>query len=118
MIFNLIHRIPGRARFRAERSFGLRTANTLADGLYGIEGIEGVRVNPRVGSVLLLYSDEAVLEAACQLLNCAEQLLGGEPERYVPAPVQPQTEDGPPSLFPFFRYLFLREPLSHLLLHP
>ena len=108
MKFALIHRIPGRARFRAERAFGVRTANTLADGLYGIEGMEGVRVNPRVGSVLLLYSDEAVLEAACQLLNCAEQLLGGEPERYVPAPVQPQTEDGPPSLFPFFRYLFLR----------
>ena len=51
MKFALIHRIPGRARFRAERSFGLRTANTLADGLYGIEGMEGVRVNPRVGSV-------------------------------------------------------------------
>lgn len=108
MKFALIHRIPGRARLRAERAFGLNTANTLADGLYGIEGMEGVRVNPRVGSVLLLYSDEAVLEAACQLLNCAEQLLGGEPERYVPAPVQPQGEDGPPSLFPFFRYLFLR----------
>ena len=108
MKFALIHRIPGRARLRAERAFGVRTANTLADGLYGIEGMEGVRVNPRVGSVLLLYSDEAVLEAACQLLNCAEQLLGGEPERYVPAPVQPQTEDGPPSLFPIFRYLFLR----------
>ena len=108
MKFALIHRIPGRARLRAERAFGLRTANTLADGLYGIEGMEGVRVNPRVGSVLLLYSDEAVLAAACQLLNCADQLLGGEPERYVPAPAQPQGEDGPPSLFPFFRYLFLR----------
>ncbi|MBR6625137.1 MAG: HAD-IC family P-type ATPase, partial [Mailhella sp.] len=108
MKFALIHRIPGRARLRAERAFGVRTANTLADGLYGIEGMEGVRVNPRVGSVLLLYGDEAVLEAACQLLNCAEQLLGGEPERYVPAVPQPQGEDGPPSLFPFFRYLFLR----------
>ena len=108
MKFALIHRIPGRARLRAERAFGLNTANTLADGLYGIEGMEGVRVNPRVGSVLLLYSDEAVLEAACRLLNCAEQLLGGEPERYVPAVPQPQGEDGPPSLFPFFRYLFLR----------
>ena len=108
MKFALIHRIPGRARLRAERAFGVRTANTLADGLYGIEGMEGVRVNPRVGSVLLLYSDEAVLEAACQLLNCAEQLLGGEPERYVPAVPRPQGEDGPPSLFPFFRYLFLR----------
>ena len=108
MNFSLIHRIPGRARLRAERAFGLRTAETLADGLYGIEGMEGVRVNPRVGSVLLLYSDENVLEVACQFLNCAEQLLGGEAERYVPAAPQPQAEDGAPSLFPFFRYLFLR----------
>jgi len=108
MKFALIHRIPGRARFRAERAFGLRTASTLADGLYGIEGMEGVRVNPRVGSVLLLYSGEDVLEAACRLLNCADQLIGPEPERYVPAPVAPQPDDGRPSLFPFFRYLFLR----------
>ena len=106
MKFALIHRIPGRARFRAERSFGLSTAGTLADSLYGIEGMEGVRVNPRVGSVLLLYADEAVLEAACRLLNCADALLGPEPEPYVPAPVRP--DDGRPSLFPFFRYLFLR----------
>ena len=108
MKFALIHRIPGRARFRAERAFGLRTASTLADGLYGIEGMEGVRVNPRVGSVLLLYSGEDVLEAACRLLNCADQLIGPEPERYAPAPVVPQPDDGRPSLFPFFRYLFLR----------
>ena len=108
MKFNLIHRIPGRARFRAERNFGLRTANTLADGLYGIEGIEGVRVNPRVGSVLLLYSNEAVLAAACKVLNCVDELCGGEPERYVPAPVQPQADDGRPSISPFIHYLFLR----------
>ncbi|MBR3880496.1 MAG: heavy metal translocating P-type ATPase, partial [Mailhella sp.] len=102
MNFTLIHRIRGRARLRAENAFGLRTANTLADGLYGIPGMEGVRVNPRVGSVLLLYSDESVFEAACQLLNCAEQVQESR------LPAVPQPDDGRPSLFPFFRYMFLR----------
>ncbi len=102
MKFVLVHRIRGRARLRAEASFGLHTANSLADGLYGIPGMEGVRVNPRVGSVLLLYGDEAVFDAACRILNCVEE--GQEP--YLPA--VPQPDDGRPSLFPFFRYLFLR----------
>ncbi|MBQ4616352.1 MAG: heavy metal translocating P-type ATPase [Mailhella sp.] len=102
MKFVLVHRIPGRARLRAEAPFGLRTANSIADSLYGLPGMEGVRVNPRVGSVLLLYSDEAVLETACAVLNCKED----EHERYVPA--VPQPDDGRPSLFPFFRYIFLR----------
>ena len=102
MKFVLVHRIRGRARLRAEAPFGLRTANAFADGLYSIPGMEGVRVNPRVGSVLLLYSDEAVLDAACRVLNCAEE----GPEPYLPA--APQPDDGRPSLFPFFRYLFLR----------
>jgi len=102
MNFTLVHRIRGRARLRAEKAFGLRTANTLADGLYGIPGMEGVRVNPRVGSVLLLYGDESAFQAACQLLNCAEQVQ----ESRLPAVLQP--DDGRPSLFPFFRYLFLR----------
>ena len=84
MKFDLIHRIPGRARFRAERSFGLRTANTLADGLYGIEGIEGVRVNPRVGSVLLLYSNEAVLAAASPNATCP-RLSSPRPTTAAPA---------------------------------
>ncbi|WP_446424581.1 heavy metal translocating P-type ATPase [Mailhella sp.] len=102
MKFVLVHRIRGRARLRAETPFGLRTANSLADGLYGIPGMEGVRVNPRVGSVLLFYGDEAVFEAACLVLNCAEE--GQEPYQ----PAVPQPDDGRPSLFPFFRYLFLR----------
>ncbi len=102
MKFVLVHRIPGRARLRAEGAFGLHTANVIADGLYTIPGVDGVRVNPRVGSVLLLYSDERVLDEACRFLNCAPE----RPERYVPA--VPQPDDGRPSLSPFFRYLFLR----------
>ena len=102
MKFILIHRIPGRARLRSERRFGLCTAQALADALDALEGMEGVRVNPRTGSVLLLYREETVLERACLLLNGARC----EAEKPVLAPSG--REEGRPGLFPFFRYLFLR----------
>ena len=76
MKFVLVHRIPGRARLRGEKRFGVRTAEALADGLDAVAGMEGVRVNPRTGSVLLLYSEEGALERACLFLNgadCTEQ---------------------------------------------
>ena len=104
MKFVLVHRIPGRARLRGEKRFGVRTAEALADGLDAIAGMEGVRVNPRTGSVLLLYSEEGALERACLFLNgadCTEQ-------KPVPARVPAAAAEGRPSLFPFFRYLFLR----------
>ena len=104
MKFVLVHRIPGRARLRGEKRFGVRTAEALADGLDAIAGMEGVRVNPRTGSVLLLYSEEDALARACLFLNgaeCTEQ-------KPVPARVPAAAAEGRPSLFPFFRYLFLR----------
>lgn len=104
MKFVLVHRIPGRARLRGEKRFGVRTAEALADGLDAVAGMEGVRVNPRTGSVLLLYSEEGALERACLFLNgadCTEQ-------KPVPARVPAAAAEGRPSLFPFFRYLFLR----------
>ena len=100
----LVHRIPGRARLRGEKRFGVRTAEALADGLDAVAGMEGVRVNPRTGSVLLLYSEEDALARACLFLNgadCTEQ-------KPVPARVPAAAAEGRPSLFPFFRYLFLR----------
>lgn len=102
MNFMLIHRIPGRARLRSDAPFGMRTAETLADRLDALEGVEGVRVNPRTGSVLLLYSDESVFDRASALLFGA----GREQERRVPAPAPARGEK--PSLFPFFHYLCLR----------
>ncbi|WP_077073457.1 heavy metal translocating P-type ATPase [Mailhella massiliensis] len=104
MKFVLVHRIPGRARLRGEKRFGVRTAEALADGLDAVAGMEGVRVNPRTGSVLLLYSEEDALARACLFLNgaeCTEQ-------KPVPARVPAAAAEGRPSLFPFFRYLFLR----------
>ena len=102
MNFVLVHRIPGRARLRSDAPFGMRTAETLADRLDALEGVEGVRVNPRTGSVLLLYNDESVFDRASALLFGA----GREPERRVPAPAPARGEK--PSLFPFFHYLCLR----------
>lgn len=102
MNFVLVHRIPGRARLRSDAPFGMRTAETLADRLDALEGVEGVRVNPRTGSVLLLYNDESVFDRASALLFGA----GREPERRVPAPAPERGEK--PGLFPFFHYLCLR----------
>lgn len=104
MKFVLVHRIPGRARLRGEKRFGVRTAEALADGLDAIAGMEGVRVNPRTGSVLLLYSEEGALARACLFLNSADCTE----EKPVPARVPAAAAEGRPSLFPFFRYLFLR----------
>lgn len=102
MEFVLVHRVPGRARLRLKGVFGLRTATALADALDALEGMEGVRVNPRTKSVLLLYADEGVFDAAASLVLGA----GRKKERHVPAP--PSREVEKPGLFPFFRYLFLR----------
>ena len=68
MRFFLVHEIPGRMRLRAPSRFGSRMANELADQLDAIPGIEGVRVNPRTGSVLLLYANATARNAACALL--------------------------------------------------
>ncbi len=102
MNFVLVHRIPGRARLRSDAPFGMRTAETLADRLDALEGVEGVRVNPRTGSVLLLYNNESVFDRASALLFGADR----EQERRVSAPAPARGEK--PSLFPFFHYLCLR----------
>lgn len=102
MNFVLVHRIPGRARLRSAERFGLATATALADGLDALEGVEGVRVNPRTGSVLLLYAGEDALSRALAFLGGAER----RKERQAPAPRRREGER--PSLFPFFRYLFIR----------
>ena len=104
MRFVLIHHIPGRARLRTSEVFGHETSIGLADGLEVLPGVEGVRVNPRTGSVLLLYQTEDALSRACAFLTGFEILP--EPEkRPVPAPKE---KDNKPSLFPFFRYAFIR----------
>ena len=100
MKFVLVHRIPGRARLRCAAGFDAHAAQMLADGLDALDGVEGVRVNPRTGSVLLCYGEESVLERAAAFLEGASPRR----ERLVPA----RRESGRPGLFPFFRYLVIR----------
>ena len=102
MEFSIVHQIRGRARLRALHDFGMETAVMLADGLETVPGVEGVRVNPRTGSVLLVYGEESALSRAMDYLGRAVALPG---KKQVPIP---QGSDGRPSLFPFFRYVCIR----------
>ncbi len=64
MKFSVVSHTPGRIRFVADFPFGSKGSEELADKLDVIEGIEGVRINPRSRSVLLIYSGKsALLEA-------------------------------------------------------
>ena len=67
-MFVVVHELPGRIRFRSDKPFGRDIALRLAEGLDALPGIEGVRVNPRTGSVLLLYAFPEALGAARRLL--------------------------------------------------
>lgn len=105
MVFCLVHEIPGRLRVRSGEVFSYGVAVSLAEQLDGIPGIEGVRVNPRTGSVLLLYATTEARREACLLLThfipeTTKALASG------PAPAAGGSER--PSLWPLFRYLFVR----------
>ena len=102
----IVHDVPGRVRLRARYGFSLRKAQVLRTETDAVGGIEGVRVNPRTGSVLLLYANDEAKRAAFLLLAVAasEQPSGdvavcGE---NLPEPA------GRPSWGPFLRYIFVR----------
>ena len=104
MRFFLVHEIPGRMRLRAPFRFGSRMANELADQLDAIPGIEGVRVNPRTGSVLLLYANATARNAACALL-ASRPVVPATVEAELPA-VRDETSGL--SLRPLLWYVFVR----------
>lgn len=103
MPFVIIHEIPGRMRLRSDIGFDFAAARELADKLDAVEGIEGVRVNPVTGSILLLYATMAARDTACLLLTS-----------YVPEPSASsavQVLDRAGDRFdwgPVIRYLFVR----------
>lgn len=105
MLFAVVHDLPGRMRFRASAGFSLRLARELAERLDAVDGIVGVRVNPRTGSVLLLYAHERAKKAARLLLSLGEETP--------PAVTAARQESLPeraekPSWGPFLRYVFVR----------
>lgn len=102
MSFAIVHEIPGRIRLRSSIAFDIAAAHELADALDAVEGIEGVRVNPVTGSVLLLYTSVAARNAACSLL------LAPLP---TPVPAVRKTGETSGETFtwgPLFRYVFIR----------
>lgn len=68
MNLTVAHHIPGRIRWRSAFRFTDAFAVTLADRLQSVAGVEGVRVSPRSGSILVIYSSAAALDAAASLL--------------------------------------------------
>lgn len=70
MLFFIVHDVPGRVRLRARSGFSLRKAQILADRLDAVGGIEGVRVNPRTGSVLLLYANDEAQAGRVPVAGC------------------------------------------------
>ncbi len=65
MSFCIIHELQGlngtaagRMRVRAHRPLPLSVTADLTRNLDDLPGISGVRVNPRVGSVLFFYADQ------------------------------------------------------------
>lgn len=64
MKFSVVSHTQGRVRFVSDFPFGSEGTEELADKLDLIPGIEGVRINPRTRSILLLYMDKQSLQEA------------------------------------------------------
>lgn len=64
MKFSVVSHTQGMIRFVSDFPFGSEGAEELADKLDLIPGIEGVRINPRTRSILLLYMDKQSLQEA------------------------------------------------------
>lgn len=64
MKFSVVSHTQGRIRFVSDFPFGSEGAEELADKLDLIPGIEGVRINSRTRSILLLYMDKQSLQEA------------------------------------------------------
>ena len=75
MNLTVVHHIPGRIRWRSANCFTRSLAETIAEKLDAITGVEGVRVSPRCGSILITYSTEK------GLLSAVDALAGIRTER-------------------------------------
>ena len=111
MRFFLVHELScpngaGRLRARACRPMTQAQAEILADTLDAIDGVEGVRVNPRVPSVLVLYRHA---QARQDVLRSQE--LESSLERHASGsrlPAHEEDETGAQGFGPLMRFLFVR----------
>lgn len=130
MRFFLVHELScpngaGRLRARACRPMTQAQAEILADTLDAIDGVEGVRVNPRVPSVLVLYRhaqarQDVLRSLAAQdagalndgsVLSTLTQELESSLERHASGsrlPAHEEDETGAQGFGPLMRFLFVR----------
>ena len=80
MDFRVVSKPRHRARFRSDFKFGCEAAEQLADKIELIPGIEGVEVNARTGSVLIVYKAESAFEKTRSLLGEEIETLNSMPK--------------------------------------
>lgn len=80
MDFRVVSKTRHRARFRSDFKFGFEAAEQLADKIELISGIEGVEVNARTGSVLIVYKVEGAFEKTRSLLGEEIETLNSMPK--------------------------------------
>ena len=80
MDFRVVSKTRHRARFRSDFKFGFEAAEQLADKIELISGIEGVEVNARTGSVLIVYKVEGAFEKTLSLLGEEIETLNSMPK--------------------------------------
>ena len=80
MDFRVVSKTRHRARFRSDFKFGFEAAEQLADKIELISGIEGVEVNARTGSVLIVYKVESAFEKTRSLLGEEIETLNSMPK--------------------------------------
>ncbi len=112
MNLTVVHHIPGRIRWRSANCFTRSLAETIAEKLDAITGVEGVRVSPRCGSILITYSTEK------GLLSAVDALAGIRTEAAPPRPASAQRglapKDPDYNWWPLERYVFVRPLLPTL----
>ncbi len=112
MNLTVAHHIPGRIRWRSRNRFTAALATQIADLLYALPGVGGVRVSPRCGSITVCYESKEALLSAMQALASLPVAASA------PAPAQRQpglaaAKDGY-DWWPLERYVFVRPMLPAL----
>lgn len=119
MSFCIIHELQGlngtaagRMRVRAHRPLPLSVTADLTRNLDDLPGISGVRVNPRVGSVLFFYADQQSRLSALRLLAVRDK----NPVPHTPAVTSELLPEKTPGggLLPLLRFFVIRPLLPRI----
>ncbi len=68
MQFHLVHEVGNRQRWRTREVLSLASADLIAEQISAIDGVSGVSVNPRTGSVIVTYAAAGAREKLTQYL--------------------------------------------------